>query len=1196
MKLSFKINGFTQEQPFVVVDTDIDFIILGMPFISTLTSINMRNNTIYSGKARFPFVKSRNDIEQLRKRQEAALIIYALNEDSYITEVPIYNINNAKQTEVPSEPEIDLDMIKLQENLADRLSHIENQEHSSLIFDEFLENIEALSKNKADIGTFNGPIKATITLNDDTPVFEQLRPQPYGYRDILREHEQKMIELGIVQEGLSDWRFNMVLAKKKDFGQKNLSAADLLRPCTDFRILNNKTQNDPTPIPNMQEIIDGMVGKKYFSHFDLTSAYWAILMDENSKKYTAFVSQDGITLVYNRLSFGLKNAPSIFTRAMSWTLDPLRKYGIFNFMDDVIIATETIEEHVLALRMFLRRMKETGWKIKLEKSTILVNEVKFLGYVVSAEGIKPDPERVKLYAEWERPKNPRQLVSFLQSLQYYKRFIKGFSLISAPLYELTRKDGEYLWKDVHEEAFKALKDRIINHVNLQYPKVNEPYRLTTDWQPAAISYVLEQEDESELWQPIAFGGKKMSKSESNYSSYDGEIVAGYYAFNNLSKYLRNASLTGTPNIWQTDNRALEYARSRREIYGRLARILMYLEGFNFIVKHIPGKENPADPLSRIEEKEERSEEEWKRIEDMKDDHESHPFLMTLETLEEWVGEGENLKGEEEEAFYFTQEVLEDLAQGDDEVDLEELAEEYEEVDLHVADMAREQDKDEEIKRMKHHLSGERELTSEEVRARGKKMRSLFEKKDRMVVHDNVLKVTRREDVTGLERTLVIVPDHLTGQVIHEFHERGHYGEKKLRLTILQHAWFYEMSRKVRDAIATCEVCQARKGPGREYRLELKSQQAGFFNEKVVIDLITMRPSSSGCTRGLSIVDVWSGFGTCIALKGGTTKEVAEALMNEWICKHSVMNEIQSDRGPEFASGLMKELCEVLKVEKIESAPWSPFSAGKCEKFNRTVKDALAKELGGASNEWDKLLPAVCFYYNVTTNLTTNVSPFELATGRLPVLPISLTLDRRNEEKMQNEYITELIDRMTEVSRAVYESTRRNQAAQQREFNKRLHGAPLNVGDLVRVRYHGPAPEGMTTKLMLRWRGPFQIVEKLGDRTYVVRMPYRGRMMPRVQNIRNLYKVGRVSTEEDEEELGMEKLWSEGPQENDDELAQTADVEGAVAEGSRHVVENDDADGAVDEDSGRNENDSDRERQTVTTRSGRVVRAPERFNT
>ena len=136
---------------------------------------------------------------------------------------------------------------------------------------------------------------------------------------------------------------------------------------------------------------------------------------------------------------------------------------------------------------------------------------------------------------------------------------------------------------------------------------------------------------------------------------------------------------------------------------------------------------------------------------------------------------------------------------------------------------------------------------------------------------------------------------------------------------------------------------------------------------------------------------------------------------------------------------------------------------------------------------------------------------------------------------------------------------------------------------------------MTTKLMLRWRGPFQIVEKLGDRTYVVRMPYRGKMMPRVQNIRNLYKVGRVSTEEDEEELGMEKLWSERPQENDDELAQTADVEGAVAEGSRHVVENDDADGAVDEDSGRHENDSDRERETVTTRSGRVVRAPERFD-
>ena len=368
--LDFHINGYTQRQTFVVIDAAIDFIILGIPFISTLTSINLRNKTIYSGKARFPFTKNRHDINHLQKRQIAALVIYALNEESYVKETRVYDINNDKKTEVRTLTEEEMDLIHLQEKIADRLAHIKDPKHVDMIFDELLDNVNALSKNKKDIGKFNGPFKAKIELTDNNPIFQPLRPQPYGYRDILIEHENKMLELGVVSEGVSQYRFNQVLAKKKSFGQTDLSAADLMRPCTDFRLLNKITKRDNLPIPNANEIIDGLNGKKFFSQFDLTSAYWAIEMDESSKQYTAFVSQEGKTLIYNRLSFGLRNAPSIFTRALSWTLDPLRKYGVYNFLDDVIIATETIEQHISAMRLFLRRMNECGWKIKIEKSSI----------------------------------------------------------------------------------------------------------------------------------------------------------------------------------------------------------------------------------------------------------------------------------------------------------------------------------------------------------------------------------------------------------------------------------------------------------------------------------------------------------------------------------------------------------------------------------------------------------------------------------------------------------------------------------------------------------------------------------------------------------------------------------------------------------------------------------------------------------
>ena len=483
LTLDFNINGFPQRQTFVVSDASFNFILFGMPFASTLTSVNFRNKTIYSGKVRFPFTTNRHDINHLYKRQKVALIVYALNEDSYLKEVPIFNVKTShasKQPEVRQLSTEELELITLQETIADKLSHITDKNQMNQIFDTLLENADALSKNKRDIGRFNGPFKAKIELTDNTPIFQALRPQPYGYRDMLVEHEMKMLEMGVVSEQASQFRFNQVLALKKPFGQTNLTATELMRPCTDFRLLNKVTKRDNLPIPNANDIIDGLIGKRFFSQFDLTSAYWAIEMDESSKQYTAFVSQDGKTLVYDRLSFGLRNAPAIFTRALSWTLDPLRKFGVYNFLDDVIIATETIEEHIIAIRLFMRRMAETGWKIKMEKSSILKSEVLFLGYIIGESGMRCDPERVKIYEEWEQPTNARQLISFLQSLQYYKRFIRNFALISAPLYDLTKKDVVFKWEEQHTLAFNKLKDRIVHHTSLQFPRVDKPYRLTTD--------------------------------------------------------------------------------------------------------------------------------------------------------------------------------------------------------------------------------------------------------------------------------------------------------------------------------------------------------------------------------------------------------------------------------------------------------------------------------------------------------------------------------------------------------------------------------------------------------------------------------------------------------------------------------------------------------------------------------------------
>ena len=279
-----------------------------------------------------------------------------------------------------------------------------------------------------------------------------------------------------------------------------------------------------------------------------------------------------------------------------------------------------------------------------------------------------------------------------------------------------------------------------------------------------------------MYQPIAFGGRKLSKSDAKLSSYDGETLAGYHAFVSLSRYLRAASLTGLPNVWRTDHRAIEYAYKRKDIYGRLARIIMFLDTFNYVIEHIPGKSNPADPLSRQKERTELKTEEWNQVDDIFDD-DDHPLLLTTNSTKEntailsmvsrWeeeeeegqfgtakivsienVGKMPEEEDEEEEGTIFASvETLEELARNDDD---DERNDDYKPMEVDGA-IGEEQDKNEELRKIKEMLSGKSAVKEEEVKGRGKRFKSLFEKRERMMVEDGILKWNWREDVSNIDR-------------------------------------------------------------------------------------------------------------------------------------------------------------------------------------------------------------------------------------------------------------------------------------------------------------------------------------------------------------------------------------------------------------------------------------------------------------
>ena len=404
------------------------------------------------------------------------------------------------------------------------------------------------------------------------------------------------------------------------------------------------------------------------------------------------------------------------------------------------------------------------------------------------------------------------------------------------------------------------------------------------------------------------------------------------------------------------------------------------------------------------------------------------------------------------------------------------------------------------------------MTEEEVKGLGKRFKALYEKRERMMVKNGILKWKWREDVSNIDRKVIVVPSQLEKRIIEDFHALGHFGEEKLTLTMRQHVWIFDLRTKVRLQTLACATCQARSGPHRKQKLPMKSQVKGYFGEKVQLDLITMQPSRKGNERALTICDVWSGYACAAALRNGTAKEVADAFVRKWVAVWGAPTEVQTDGGPEFTAALTIELCKKMEIVKIVNAPYSPFSTGKVERLNKILKDIIAKSCDDL-RRWDENLELIGFYYNASVQLTTGFAPFELATGRKPTMPLGATYEAHKEGKTYVEYVDETLEKMRSASKAVYETTRRKQETQRREFDKRVHGKPLEVGDLVRVKFQGRAEVGVTTKLLSRWRGPYEVIEKLGDKTYVVMMDYRGEMAPRVVNFRNMWKVGRKIGEE-----------------------------------------------------------------------------------
>ena len=283
--------------------------------------------------------------------------------------------------------------------------------------------------------------KDLVEMTVDTQGHLPIKQKPY--RSALTQHEtiekhiSKMLDAGVVQESASPWASPVVIVPKKDGS---------LRLCINYRKLNNITVKNCYPLPNIDDIITYLGQAKYLSCLDLKSGYWQMAMNKGDKEKTAFVTHQGL-YEFNVMPFDLTNAPSVFQELMNHVLKGIRNKYAMPYIDDILVYSRTFEEHMQHIREVFKQLEKPNLKLKLKKCEFLKTRVKYLGHVISDEGLEPDPEKVIKIHAMKPPTTVRGVRGFLGAAGYYMKFIENYADIARPLVLLTKKHARFHWDD-----------------------------------------------------------------------------------------------------------------------------------------------------------------------------------------------------------------------------------------------------------------------------------------------------------------------------------------------------------------------------------------------------------------------------------------------------------------------------------------------------------------------------------------------------------------------------------------------------------------------------------------------------------------------------------------------------------------------------------------------------------------------------
>ena len=918
---------------------------------------------------------------------------------------------NEVRVSVGDKPNIQLESLPVSVDVA--LDELDDDQQKQLI-DLLASHQAAFSIDDSDFGETD-LVTHSIPTKNTRPIKQRFRRIPPNLYQEVRDHLTTLLRKDVIRESHSPWASPIVLVRKKCGG---------LRMCVDYRKLNAFTESDAYPLPRIEESLDALQGAKYFSTIDLASGYWQIKMSEDDRPKTAFTTPMGL-YEFNRMPFGLGNAPATFQRFMERCFRDDIYESVLIYLDDIIIFSKDFSSHLDRLKKVLSRLIKHGLKAKPSKCHLLKRSINFLGHVVSEEGIRTDPEKCKQLEDWPTPTSQKDVRRFLGFAGYYRRFIKDFSKIASPLFSLTggpKKQtvkSSFTWTKECQEAFDELRGKLMSPPILGFPDYFKPFILYTDASNKGLGAVLSQVQNGQE-KVIAYGSRALRKAErndANYSAFKLELLALQWAITEKFKdYLFGAEFTV-----YTDHNPLVHLDTA-DLRAVEQRWLARLAPFKFNIKYRSGKSNHnADALSRLP------------VHNPADDEDDEPQEVTIAVVEACC------------ETFTPQKCLPDCS-----------------VEVNIigalpmksaTEIARCQQSDPNIQPIIE-LLGRQSIKNLQGLSQSTKL--LWKERKRLKMIDGILYRTVLDPRELTEKKQIVLPSIFWREVFEQYHDdAGHFGCDRTIELIQRHYFWVKMARNVREWCSACERCCLRKDTG-VGRAPLVSITTSRPLELVVMDYLTVESSIGGFENILVIVDHFTKFSVAVPTRDQTATTTAKMFWKNFVLPYGMPERIHSDKGASFESAIMVELCNLYGMKKSRTTPYHPAGNGLCERFNRTLLNLLGTLSREQKSRWVDHIQELLFHYNNSLHSSTGFTPYYMMFGRHGRVPVPFT-DVPTEPNVQQD-TNSWVDQHKRHLQTVHElAANRNSKAstmQKTYFDKKSNYVSFLPGEKVLIRNRG----------------------------------------------------------------------------------------------------------------------------------------------